>query len=156
MAEKNPRSRARELAVAALYRFDLVNEAVEECLDEVRRKRSYPREVRDYACKLISETTLNLVAVDHQIQQSLKGWEFLRLSPVERAVLRMATWELLYSPDVPPKVSINEAVEIAKRYGTEGSAKFVNAVLDTIYQRKKNENPNHYADRSLLRSPRQP
>lgn len=139
MAEKNPRRRARELAVAALYRLDLVNDPVEDCVADVRRKRSYPKEVRDYACKLISETALNLAAVDHQIRRSLKGWEFSRVSAVERAVLRMATWELLYSPDVPPKVSINEAIEIAKRYGTEGSAKFVNAVLDAIYQREKDE-----------------
>lgn len=130
---------ARQLVLEALYRFDLVKDSPEKTLEEILKRKKYIEEVKEYSRRLLKDTLTHLKEIDKEIENNLLTWRFKRLSFLDRALLRLATCELLYYKDIPYKVSINEAVEIARFYGTEGSAKFVNAVLDTILKSKEKD-----------------
>ena len=123
---------ARQIALEALYRFDLVKNSPEKTLEETLSRKNYMGEVKEYSRRLLKDTIAHLKEIDKEIRDNLQAWRFERVSFLDRALLRLATCELLYYEDIPDKVSIDEAVEIARFYGTEGSAKFINAVLDTI------------------------
>jgi len=75
-----------------------------------------------------------LAELDERIQKTAANWELGRMACIDRALLRLGTFELLYRPDVPPKVTISEAIELAKKYSTEKSSGFVNGILDKIFQ----------------------
>lgn len=77
---------------------------------------------------------------DHEIVKKLKNWEFSRVAVIDKVILRMAMVELLYFEDIPPQVSINEAIELAKKYSTARSDKFINGLLDAIYKQLNEEN----------------
>lgn len=93
-------------------------------------------QVKDFACKLISDIWDNLSFIDEKISEYATNWQLSRMAIVDRNILRLGTYELLYRSDIPPKVAINEAVELAKKYGDLESGKFVNGVLDKINKTK--------------------
>lgn len=134
------RRKARALVVEALYQFDLIADPPQKTIADCIRRRRLKKETKLYAQQLMETTINNLATIDGWITKTLKGWNFNRLSTVDRAVLRLATCELLFLPEIPPKVCINEAIELAHCYSTDGSAKFVNAVLDKILKTKKINN----------------
>jgi len=126
------RSRARELALQFLYQYDLRGP---EFLDEARtflRDEESDKGTREFALHLIRGTTEHMDEVNDLISQVAKNWDIDRMAVIDRNVLRMATFELLHCPDIPPKVSINEAIELGKRYSTQNSGGFINGVLDKI------------------------
>ncbi len=125
------------LAVEALYQIDLVGDPLRKAIADILLRRRLHAESKRYAQLLIETTVINLKKIDGEITETLKGWDFKRLAHVDRAILRLATCELLFLPEIPPKVCINEAVELAHSYSTEGSAKFINAVLDKIMKKAK-------------------
>jgi N utilization substance protein B len=86
-----------------------------------------------YAVRLLTHIESYKEQLDELIRSKVEKWEFSRIATIDKIVMRMATAELLYFPDIPPKVSINEAIEIAKKYSTDKSGKFVNGILDAIY-----------------------
>jgi N utilization substance protein B len=140
---KNPepiviqRRKARTLVVEALYRFDLVGDPPLKTILDIIRRHRLNEEAKRYARQLLDSVVTNLTAIDGSITKTLRGWDFNRLSTIDRAILRLATCELLFLPQIPPKVCINEAVELTRGYSTEGSTKFVNAVLDKIMKTGK-------------------
>ena len=89
-------------------------------------------DVRSFAEPLIRGALEHRVAIDELIQKYVKNWGLHRIAAVDRNILRLALYEMLHRPDIPPVVSINEAVDIAKRFSTEDSGKFVNGVLDKV------------------------
>ena len=89
-------------------------------------------EIRDFAVFLIEGVRSNRTAIDERISDVARNWKIERMSRVDRNILRVATFELVFVEEVPPKVSLNEAIEIAKVYGTEDSGAFINGVLDRI------------------------
>ena len=126
------RTRARELALQFLYQFDLRGQ---EFLGEARsflRDEESDKSTREFALHLIRGTAEHLDEVNDLIRQVAKNWDIERMAVIDRNVLRMATFELLYCTDIPPKVSINEAIELGKRYSTQNSGGFINGVLDKI------------------------
>jgi transcription antitermination factor NusB len=126
------RSRARELSLQFLYQYDLRGE---EFFEEVRtflRDEESDKATRDFALHLIRGTIEHLDEVNDLIREVAKNWDIERMAVIDRNVLRMATFELLYCTDIPPKVSINEAIELGKRYSTQNSGGFINGVLDKI------------------------
>jgi N utilization substance protein B len=139
------RRSARESALEVLYRFDLGSEDIKKSCAEVLRKRKFTPSGKDFFERLIETAITNLPTIDKIIKQTLTHWSLARLTGVDRAILRIACCELIYLPDIPPKVVINEALEIAKRYSTAESASFVNGVLDAIYQHKR-ENKDYYSE----------
>ena len=96
-------------------------------------------EIRPFSKQLVLGIWENRKVLDKLISQSSKNWRLERMSYVDRNILRVGTFEMLFMNDIPPKVSIDEAVELGKKYGTEESGAFINGILDNIYNQLKRE-----------------
>lgn len=125
------RSLSRELALQCCYSRDCRGKeapSVEEFLAEQSRDRT----IVDYARLLVEGVIAELANLDAEIRKVAENWDVKRMAVVDRNILRIAVYELLHCPDVPPVAAINEAIELAKRYGTASSGAFVNGILDRI------------------------
>jgi transcription antitermination factor NusB len=129
------RSRGRELALQLLYQLDLRGEEVLGEAEAFLREEETDREARAFALRLARGTWEHLAELNTEIQAVALNWEVNRMAVIDRNVLRMATFELLHCPDIPPKVAINEAIELGKRYSTQNSGAFINGILDKIKSR---------------------
>lgn len=133
------RTRARELAMQGLYQLDVQGTGLLDFLGEFFREN----EPDDRVCKLASEwakgTWQNLGFCDELIVASTIKWQLSRLSPVDKSILRLAVYQLKFCPDIPPKVVINEAIELAKKFSTAQSSAFVNGILDAVLKKLKTE-----------------
>lgn len=122
---------AREIALRAIYIQEIRDCKPEEALkDPLANGDKVPP---PYTSRLLQHTYQYKEAIDDIIREKVKRWEFHRIAVIDRLILRMALAELLYFPDVPPKVTINEAIEIAKKFSTMKSGRFVNGILDAVY-----------------------
>ena len=130
------RSRGRELALQLLYQLDLRGEEVLGEAEAFLREEETDREARAFAMRLARGTWEHLAELNTEIQAVALNWEVNRMAVIDRNVLRMATFELLHCPDIPPKVAINEAIELGKRYSTQNSGAFINGILDKIKSRR--------------------
>lgn len=126
------RTQARELSVQFLYQVDITKDAWSEVLGDFLSLQEVDAEIEEFATRLIKGTLKNLEGIDEVISKSTQNWQIKRMATVDRNVLRLATFELLYLDDIPAKVSINEAINLAKKYGDADSGKFVNGILDRI------------------------
>ena len=127
------RRRARELALTILYQREFRPEKHEEVLDVFwADHRGPPLEVGTYARELVEGTLTHREEIDTLITQYTEHWHFSRIALVERNILRLATYEFIFRKEVPEKMILNEAIEIAKQYGSEDSGRFVNGILDKI------------------------
>lgn len=127
------RTKARERAVQALYQLDVAAEGLDDALARFWRNfEPVEREVREMAEELVRGVAANRRAIDDAIEGASANWRLDRMARVDRNVLRLAVYELHHRTDVPIKVVINEAIELAKKYGAEGSGAFVNGVLDQL------------------------
>jgi transcription antitermination factor NusB len=130
------RTRARELAMQALYQLDVQgSELLARLPADFLNDAEQDEQVRKLATDWTKGTWDNLGECDELITSATIRWEFARLAPVDKSILRLAVYQLKFCPDVPPKVAINEAIELAKRFSTEKSGPFVNGVLDAILKR---------------------
>ena len=128
------RTRAREYALQILYQVDLTRADPKTALHEFQARQTVAGEVKEFATRLVQGTLGHLDVIDRLISAHASNWEIGRMAVVDRNILRLGAYELLYTEDVPPKVCLNEAVELAKRFGDEESSKFVNGILDTIHK----------------------
>lgn len=126
------RTRSRECALQILYQIDITKSRFSGTLSDYLMDREVSGEIRNYCEKLVEGTLTNLGNIDSAIIRYATNWQLNRMAVVDRNILRLATYELLYLEDIPPKVAINEAVELAKKFGDNDSSKFVNGVLDKI------------------------
>jgi len=135
------RTRARELAIQGLYQLDVQGSEVLEHLVEF----FIENEPDDVARKLASDWTKgtwqNLQQCDELITESAIKWRLSRLSQVDKSILRLAVYQLQCCPDIPPKVVINEAIELAKKFSTDKSPAFVNGVLDAVSKKIESRAP---------------
>lgn len=125
------RTLAREQALKLLYRLDISGEDIDEVIND-GLSAVEDVEIREFAESLVRGTWLKRESIDEMIAKHALNWELNRMAVVDRNILRMATYELLEFKDIPPKVTINEAIELAKKFGDEESGKFVNGILDKI------------------------
>lgn len=128
------RTKAREYALKMLYALDIMRESdPAKCIDMFWRENDEAdREVKEFAELLVTGVAKNEGVIDKLISQYATNWQLKRMAVIDRNILRFATYELLFREDIPPKVSINEAIDIAKKYGDNESGKFVNGILDKI------------------------
>jgi transcription antitermination factor NusB len=126
------RSQARAIAVQALYQFDLQGEDFSRGLTAFIREWSQDNEVREYARLLVEGCRMALPDLDAMIAAKAANWDLRRMAAVDRNILRVGAYELVYGSGVPPKTAVDEAVRLAKKYSTEESSAFVNGVLDKI------------------------
>lgn len=125
------RRRGRVLALQALYQVDLVGRRPQEALASLLREGE-DQEAAAFARELVSGVADHLEEVDSFIQRFAPAYPVAQLSPIDRNILRLAIYELLFTPLIPIKVAINEAVELAKAYGSESSPRFINGVLGSV------------------------
>lgn len=128
------RREARILAVQALYSWDVTGATSEELLEFSWRKEEWSETDLLYPAILVRGALEQIDEIDEAIRRHLTGWTFERLQLVDRAILRVATYELLHQKDIPASVAINEAVEIAKEYSSDDAFRFVNGVLDGVWR----------------------
>lgn len=142
------RTRSREFALQLLYERDVVSTALEEAMEDFWLDRSdvalssaekmsleedkKEPEVREYTERLVRGVAEKISLIDGIIERFAENWEISRMACVDRNILRLGTYEMLFVDEIPMKVAINEAVELAKRYGETDSSKFVNGILDRI------------------------
>lgn len=126
------RRNARALALQALYEIDSVGHKVEEVLSRLVADRILSQEGNTFMRELVSGVLQNRDAIDENIKQFAPAWPIGQVAAVDRNILRLAIFELLIDNRVPVKVAINEAVELAKSFGSDGSARFVNGVLGSV------------------------
>ena len=129
------RTRARELTMQALYQLDVQGPDMLEHLGRFFREANPDDFVRKLASDWSKGTWENLEQCDELITGSTIKWQFTRLSPVDKSILRLAVYQLKFCLDIPPKVVINEAIELAKKYSTDKSPAFVNGVLDAVLKK---------------------
>ena len=135
------RTRSRELALQFLYQLDLRgDELLPEAKDFIRSEERDAETVK-FALRLVEGTFEHWEELHRAIQAVAQNWNISRMAVVDRNVLRLATHELLHCHDVPPKVAINEAIELGKRYSTQNSGAFINGILDKIMNRSKVSSP---------------
>ena len=132
------RRSARIIALQALYQIDIGNKTVEEVLTFEWVDREVNPQVLDFARCLIKGTVEKTGIIDKKIVSQLEHWDLNRLSYIDRAILRFSTYSLFFQKDVPDTVVINEAIDLAKMFGTDDSYRFVNGVLDGIRKDKDN------------------
>jgi N utilization substance protein B len=128
------RHESREMAVQFLYQWDAGDDNLDEALALFWGHFDEPpdAETRQFAEAMVRGAVEHLAAIDAKIRQFTQHWDFERIAAVDRAILRLGIYEMLFRDDIPPVVSINEAVEIAKKFSTAESGKFVNGILDRI------------------------
>ncbi len=126
------RREGREAAVQFLVFCDLNQGAGPSSAAEFWDLRPASKPIRDFALNLVQGVIDHRVETDERISRYAENYELGRLAVVDRNILRLAIYEMLFRHDIPPVVSINEAIEIAKRFGTEESSRFVNGILDRV------------------------
>lgn len=131
------RSRARELVMQALYQLDVQGGELLPQLDRFFRECENDQMVFELAKKWTREAWQHVEECDQLIGSAAIKWQLSRLSQVDRSILRLGTYQLRYCEDIPGKVVINEAIELAKKYSSGQSSRFVNGVLDAILKKLK-------------------
>lgn len=126
------RREGRELALQMLYALDINPLEQREALQLFRDNTRAAGNVRVFAEDLVAGVVANLAAIDGAIEAKSKNWALGRMARVDLSILRLAVFELLFRPDIPKNVTINEAIEVAKKFGTEDSPAFVNGILDEV------------------------
>jgi N utilization substance protein B len=149
MSQVFKRRIVRERVLQILYAFELNRESLQKLSDDVLK------DIDDKADKVFAETLINRVLInqkdlDVKIKERVDNWELGRIALIDRLLLRIGLCELLYFPEIPPKVTINEVIEIAKEYSTAGSGKFINGILDAVLSELKDSGKLNKTGRGLL------
>jgi transcription antitermination protein NusB len=126
------RHKAREYALQALYMYETVNSSPEELYSLEWLDKKIPEEINIFTVSLIKGSIENIETIDNIIRKYSRNWKFERLTAVDKSILRLSIFTLLFLPDIPGTVAINEGVELGKAFGGENSGQFINGVLDTI------------------------
>ena len=126
------RTRARELAIQALYQLDVQGDEALKYLEEFFRENSDDDSVVGLALDWTRGTWQRLLRCDELIGNAAIRWKLSRLTQVDRSILRLSVYQMEFCPEIPPKVTINEAIELAKKFSAEQSPSFVNGVLDAV------------------------
>lgn len=133
------RRQARMIALQTLYEYDTTNHAPTEVLQRHAEERNLPPKVGEYARELILGVCNQLVDIDAHIQSAAREWPLQQMARIDKNILRLAIYEILFDNTVPAKAAINEAVELAKIFGSDTSSRFVNGVLGTIFNRAQQQ-----------------
>ncbi len=138
------RRRSRELALQTLYACEVGSggEDWRQMLNSIADSSAFAPDIVKYASELVSSVYGNIIKLDQMIQEKAANWDLKRMAAIDRNVLRLSITELLFFPATPVKVVIDEAVELAKMFGTEDSGKFVNGIIDSINKKLKGQSGN--------------
>ena len=133
------RRKARILALQTLYEADTSRHPPQECLERLLQNQKLPEHSRSFARELIQGTQSQRTSIDKLIARYAPAYPVEQLSSIDRNILRITFYEILFSSETPPKAAINEAVEIAKLFGSESSPRFINGVLGSLMKNEEQE-----------------
>lgn len=129
------RTLAREYALKILYQAEMTRREIPTAAQQFwSEQEAVEDNVHEFAQRLIEGVAAHFDSIDAKISQYAANWQLKRMAVIDRNILRLGVYELLHAQDIPPKVTINEAVELAKKYGDLESGKFVNGILDKIHK----------------------
>lgn len=134
------RRKAREIALQVLYQIDTTGMDPGEALDLFWLHFDAPANAREFAVTLVTGTMEHVAKIDGLIRECSDHWSLDRMARVDKNILRMAIYELLHLHEIPPRATLNEAIDIGKTYGSENSGAFVNGILDAFYSHMQLEN----------------
>jgi transcription antitermination protein NusB len=135
------RRKAREVALKVLYALDVIKMEPKEAIDLFWAHYDAPDDARPFSSLLIEGTWNKREYLDELISRHSENWSLSRMARVDRNILRMAVFELLFCDDIPPKVTLNEAIDLGKIYGSENSGSFINGILDALYADMRGAEP---------------
>ncbi|GAB6269356.1 MAG: transcription antitermination factor NusB [Smithella sp.] len=141
------RRKAREIALQVLYGLNFVNVDVQEALDLFWGNFVAPKAAKEFAAFLVQGICEHKEELDKLIAGCSDNWSLGRMSRVDINILRLAVFEFLYCDDIPPKVTLNEAVDLGKTFGSENSGSFINGILDALNLQLNNKNATNPLDR---------
>lgn len=141
------RRKAREIALQVLYGLNFVNVDVQEALDLFWGNFVAPKAAKEFAAFLVQGICEHKEELDKLIAGCSDNWSLGRMSRVDINILRLAVFEFLYCDDIPPKVTLNEAVDLGKTFGSENSGSFINGILDALNLQLNNKNATNHLDR---------
>ncbi len=149
MSQVFKRRLVRERVLQVLYAFEMNQDSLSMLTNAILIDLTSEAD-REFANDLINKVVIHEKELDKKISERVDNWEMSRIALIDKLLLRMGICELLYFPEIPPKVSINEAIEIAKEFSTAGSGKFVNGILDAILSNLKEKDQMNKTGRGLL------
>ena len=149
MSQVFKRRIVREKVLQILYAYELNKEALLKLTDDVL-KDVEDKADKDFAESLVNRVLINQKELDSRIKDRVDNWELGRIALIDRILLRIGLCELCYFPEIPPKVTINEIIEIAKEYSTAGSGKFINGILDAVLTELKDSGALNKTGRGLM------
>ena len=141
------RRKAREIALQVLYGLNFENIDVQKALDLFWSNFVAPKAAKEFAAFLVQGTCEHKEELDKLIASCSDNWSLGRMSKVDINILRLAVFEFLYCDDIPPKVSLNEAVDLGKTFGSENSGSFINGILDALNLKLNKKNATNLLDR---------
>lgn len=139
----------REKSLQVLYAFELNPDALTASIEGILADIPLSAD-KEFSRNLINKVIINRTELDDQIRKRVTNWEMDRIALIDKLLLRMGIAELLYFPDIPPKVTINEVIEIAKDYSTSNSGKFINGILDALLSELKDSDQLKKTGRGLI------
>ena len=128
------RRKGRELALQALYQIEITGDASAAAVDLFLSHFEGSAQAKEFARRLVSGVVSQRPDIDRLIEKCTENWKLMRIAKVDLLILRMAAYELIFCPDIPLNVSLDEAIEMGKRFGTGDSGSFINGVLDQLAQ----------------------
>ena len=139
-SKKHPKRLGREGVFQGLYALEISSDPKEKVLADILNRYSFNKKIQVFISDLFYKTVENKSWLDQVISRHLDNWEINRIALLDKLILQMAISELYFIDDIPPKVTLSEAIEIAKRYSTEESSSFVNGILDAVYKEREKIN----------------
>jgi len=144
------RRQTREKVLQVLYAHQLSEEPILPIMENILSELKANRDDFEFAKALVHSVLQHISEIDRLIKAKVMHWESDRIAVVDRMILRMGIAELLYFPDIPPKVTINESIEIGKVFSTANSGRFINGVLDAILEQLRESGSLHKTGRGLM------
>ncbi len=126
------RRKSREIAIQILYQLEINETDIDDAVSTYWDAYDPSPDLKEFSSHILKGVFRHRKEIDSLISKTSNHWSLRRMPPVDRSILRAAIFEILYCPDIPIKVSIDEAIELAKKYGTEKSSAFINGILDKI------------------------
>ena len=139
----------REKVLQILYAYEMNGENLNALIDAMFSEIDEGAD-RNFGESLVNRVLIHKDELDFKIQERISNWEMNRVALIDKLLLRIALCEILFFPDIPPKVSINEAIEIAKVFSTAGSGKFINGILDAVLTEEKSSGKLNKTGRGLV------
>jgi len=128
------RREEREYALKAFYAYEFTKDNIDNVIDRVILENTRESKSESFAAVLLERCLENINFIDETIIKKVENWDFSRIAIIDKLILRLAITEFLYFKDIPPKVTIDEAIEVAKKYSTQKSGGFINGVLNAVFK----------------------